>query len=285
LNKLADKSQTLAHQKLVQLLEAGENEQVEFKISFDREAIETLSAFANTTGGSVLIGADDSGAVKGVELGTETLQNWSNQIKQSCAPSIVPESSIITLSGKKIVVLSIPEYPIKPISCKGKYYKRVNNSNHQMAITEISDLHLKTFNTSWDHYPDPYHKLDVVSLDKVNNFISLSNKTRSYPLNDPPLTVLKKYELLKEHDQITNGCYLLFADSETMLTAIDLGRFTSETVIKDSLTIRTDLFSEVHAVLNFLRKHINKDTLSPAKPNGQNVGIIPWMPCVKLLSI
>ena len=182
MNKLADKSQTLAHQKLVQLLEAGENEQVEFKISFDREAIETLSAFANTTGGSVLIGADDSGAVKGVELGTETLQNWSNQIKQSCAPSIVPESSIITLSGKKIVVLSIPEYPIKPISCKGKYYKRVNNSNHQMAITEISDLHLKTFNTSWDHYPDPYHKLDVVSLDKVNNFISLSNKTRSYPL-------------------------------------------------------------------------------------------------------
>ena len=41
-------------------------------------------------------------------------------------------------------------------------------------------------------------------------------------------------------------------------SAIDLGRFTSETVIKDSLTIRSDLFSNVSAVLDFLRKHINK---------------------------
>lgn len=56
-------------------------------------------------------------------------------------------------------------------------FKRVNNSNYRMTITEISDLHLKTFNTSWDHYPDPYHKLDDISLDKVNNFIDLSNMT------------------------------------------------------------------------------------------------------------
>jgi ATP-dependent DNA helicase RecG len=86
----------------------------------------------------------------------------------------------------------------------------------------------------------------------------MSNKTRSYPLGDSPLTVLKKYELLTEQDQVTNGCYLLFADSETMYTAIDLGRFTSETIIKDSLTVREDLFTSVESVLDFLRKHINK---------------------------
>jgi len=34
----------------------GESETLEFKTSFDREAIETVSAFANTHGGTLLIG-------------------------------------------------------------------------------------------------------------------------------------------------------------------------------------------------------------------------------------
>jgi len=139
-----------------------------------------------------------------------------------------------------------------------KDYKRVDNSNHQMTLSEIADLHLKTFNTSWDHFPDSNHQLSAISLKKVNNFISLSNRSRPFPLGDAPLTVLKKYELLKENDQITNACYLLFADSDTMLTAIDVGRFTSETVIKDSVSINSDLFSSVDIVLDVLRKHINK---------------------------
>jgi predicted HTH transcriptional regulator len=39
---------------------------------------------------------------------------------------------------------------------------------------------------------------------------------------------------------------------------IDAGRFDSETVIKDSVTIRSDLFSEVEACMDFVRKHISK---------------------------
>jgi len=81
-NNLSDKSQW-TQQELIQLLETGENGEIEFKISFDREAIETLSAFANTRGGSILIGVDDNGAVRGIDLGRETLQNWNNQIKQA----------------------------------------------------------------------------------------------------------------------------------------------------------------------------------------------------------
>ncbi|MCI5125287.1 MAG: winged helix-turn-helix transcriptional regulator [Candidatus Electrothrix sp. AR5] len=248
----------LTQQELTDLIAAGENEQTEFKRSFDREAVETLSAFANTSGGNLLIGVDDNGTVKGVDIAQENLQNWNNTIKQACSPSILPESTIISYEGKKVVLLFIPEYPVKPVSCKGRYFKRVNNANHRMGITEIADLHLKTFNTSWDHYPDPHHTLAEISLDKVNAFITLANINRSFPLDDPPLTVLRKYELLQGHDQITNACYLLFADAETMFTAIDLGRFSNETSIKDSLTVRSDLFSSVNKALEFLRKHINK---------------------------
>ena len=67
------------------VIQAGESERVEFKKIFDKEAIETLVAFANHKGGVVLVGVEDSGRVAGVMCGPETIQGWVNQVKQSTA--------------------------------------------------------------------------------------------------------------------------------------------------------------------------------------------------------
>jgi len=240
-----------------QLIVKGESESVEFKASFDREAIETLAAFANTRGGSVIVGVHNNGKIGGVQLGKETLHTWMNQIKLKTSPSIVPDIETITIKNKTIVILTSIEYPIKPISCKGKYFKRIKNSNHQMDINEISNLHLQTYHSSWDHYSDVHHSLGDISLDKVNYFIEMANKVKAFPITEDPMTVLKKFELLHD-EQITNGCYLLFTDHNPILSTIEIGRFASETTIRDSATIRTDLFSEVEKVLGFIKKHISR---------------------------
>jgi len=59
--------QTLTTKQSLALLKRGESETVEFKKAFDREAIETLSAFANTHGGRVFVGVSDTGQVLGVD--------------------------------------------------------------------------------------------------------------------------------------------------------------------------------------------------------------------------
>ncbi len=65
---------------IAELIAAGESQTVEFKTSFDRETIETLVAFANAQGGRVLIGVTDRGAIAGVTIGKETLnQNQGGQ--------------------------------------------------------------------------------------------------------------------------------------------------------------------------------------------------------------
>jgi len=115
-----DKPKSLLQRELMLMLDNGENKKVEFKKSFDKEAIESLSSFANTKGGTVLIGVDDIGVVKGISIGKETLQNWNNQIKQSCTPSILPDSRVVSYENKEIVILTIPEYPVKPVCCIGK---------------------------------------------------------------------------------------------------------------------------------------------------------------------
>jgi ATP-dependent DNA helicase RecG len=224
------------------LIKSGESERLEFKTSFGREAMETLSAFANSKGGIVLIGINDKGKSIGIQTTQESIQQWINQIKSSTSPSIIPDAESFTHEGKTIISLSVISYPIKPISFKGKYYKRIHNSNHLMDLNEIANEHLKTINLSWDFAQDPGHNINDISLEKVNQFIERSNRFRDYPINDDPLTVLKKFELLRENS-ITFGCFLLFCKHPSMLSTIDAGRFDSEIIIRDNATIRNDLFS------------------------------------------
>ena len=66
--------------KLTWLTANGETAEVEFKESFDREAVETAGAFANTRGGTIYVGVSRKGAPLGIEVGPETLSDWSNQV-------------------------------------------------------------------------------------------------------------------------------------------------------------------------------------------------------------
>jgi len=68
---------------LAALIQAGESDTVEFKQSTGetREIVETVSAFANTQGGTILIGVTNAGEVPGLALGKDTLESLANRIQ------------------------------------------------------------------------------------------------------------------------------------------------------------------------------------------------------------
>ncbi|MDR3287229.1 MAG: ATP-binding protein [Prevotellaceae bacterium] len=121
---------------------------IELKSSFNAECIETLVAFVNAKGGSLYVGVNDDGSVAGVNLGKETLIQWINEIKGKTEPSIVPDYEVQIFDSKEIVILSVKEFPIKPVSVKGKYFKRVGNSNHLLTLNEMMNMYVQTFNSS-----------------------------------------------------------------------------------------------------------------------------------------
>jgi ATP-dependent DNA helicase RecG len=238
------------------LISQGEGQSIEFKTTFQKEAIETVVAFANAKGGKIFIGVSDTGDILGIKLGNEQLQNWINQIKQNTSPSVIPDMSTVEIKGEKIVIIDVKEYPIKPISYKNRYILRRSNSNHIMSMEEIANEYLKTKNSSWDHYADNAHDFNDISLDKVEYFINKIEKRFARSFDDNPMEVLQKYGLLR-NDQLTFGAYLLFAKGFCLTSGIQAGRFKTSTDIIDSISLNTDILSEIDAIMIFVQKHLS----------------------------
>lgn len=247
---------------LKELIRKGESETLEFKSNFGNEAIETLVAFSNTKGGRVIIGINPQNEIIGVKINPETPQNWVNEVKNKTAPQIIPDIELIIHENKEIAVLSVQEYPVKPVSTRGRYFKRVTNSNHLLSISEVVNLHLQTFNTSWDYYLNNEFSIENISIEKIQNAIGLLPDSKS---KSDPLTFLFKNDLIR-NDKITNAAYLLFTKEDTVLTSIEMGRFQSPTIIKDNARSKSDILAQVDEVMTFVKKHINKEVVITESP-------------------
>ena len=104
-----------------------EGQQTEYKKNFGKELIISLVAFSNTDGGKVVIGIKDDGDICGVDISDETLQHYQNEIKVATYPQLFPKIWVEEREGKSVIVFEVSEYPVKPVSYKSRYYKRVHN--------------------------------------------------------------------------------------------------------------------------------------------------------------
>jgi ATP-dependent DNA helicase RecG len=84
-------------------------------------------------------------------------------------------------------------------------------------------------------------------------------------ITDDPLTFLVKNDLVRD-GMLTNAAYLLFANRETAVTTVELGRFQSEIIIKDEARTKTDILSQINQVMDFVKKHINKEIIITGQP-------------------
>ena len=157
----------------------GENTTTEFKENFDQEVIETAAAFANTDGGIILIGISDNGEIRGITIGKETLRNWSNRIAQATEPRVVIEIESVAVEEKSVVLIHITESSIKPVSVRGRCYKRVGNSNRVMSPQEIVQMHLNATGQTWDQRLAANAGNDDIDPKKVQWYLTQREEVRN----------------------------------------------------------------------------------------------------------
>ena len=254
-------------------IEVGENERTEFKSAFNQETVESVCAFANRRGGTIFLGVKSSDRIPGVQIGKESLQKWINEIKSKTNPVQMPDVESFCYKGKTVVALRVRESAIKPVAVQGRCFLRRENSNHVMAPTEIGDYILQTQNSSWDYVLDESSSMDEISLEKVVDSIRRINQ-RGYHVPEEAKEFLIKNRLLR-NGKLTFAAEMLFAKEWNLNTAVQMGFFQTETLIKDRAESHGDLVSQVNQIFDFVKKHINCAVVISGKPENDLVWDYP----------
>ena len=103
--------------ELRKLVNQGEGPHLEFKrkASHPEKIIREMIAFANTGGGTLLIGVDDNGSIPGVKYPDEEILVIQQALQKACRPTLHTLETIIPLDENQFVVrLDIPVSPRRP---------------------------------------------------------------------------------------------------------------------------------------------------------------------------
>lgn len=117
------------------LIEEGEHEHQDFKfqISDARKIARSISAFANNSGGRLLIGVKDNGNIAGVES-DEEIYMIEQAATMYCRPSLQVAFSIYKVEGKIVLKVDIAPATSRPVQAqdddrKWRAYYRVADEN------------------------------------------------------------------------------------------------------------------------------------------------------------
>lgn len=106
------------------LIREGEHTTQDFKfeISDAQKIAKTLSAFANTKGGKLLIGVKDNGNITGIQSDEEKYMIEA-AADLYCKPKIDYTTKEIEINGKTVLIASIKESKNKPVFARTKNKK------------------------------------------------------------------------------------------------------------------------------------------------------------------
>lgn len=256
----------------------GESKHVEFKASLPKRSetyIKTMIAFANTSGGSLIIGIDDSRSVIGVDKDTvfQIMDAIANTVSDSCEPQIIPDISFQTIEGKCIIIIEIypgtnRPYYFKHVGKENGTYIRVAGTSRQADAVKIKELELEGTHSSWDEQICIGYEVKTEAIDKlchdIHMYMMSAVESVEEKKNIPMITEehLLNWKLLKKTGNqlqaanafvLLTGDYFRFAKIQCALfKGCDRDEFL------DKKEYSGPLYEQIEEAYRFVLRHINR---------------------------
>lgn len=248
---------------LVELLKRPEGKTLEFKreLASPDGVLKTIVAFANTAGGTLLVGVEDgTGHVRGITEPLELEERLANLINDHIAPRLVPEIEILPWRRTQVLAVQVHPSPTRPHYLKGEgldggVYVRVGSTNRRADRELTEELRRFARGESFDEQPMP--GLDSEALDfraASESFAGVRKLTRRD---------LETLRLVTDHQGRkvpTVGGMLLFGRERQRHFPdawIQAGRFAGRdrSRIVDRAEIRTLPVPAIEQAIAFVTKH------------------------------
>jgi ATP-dependent DNA helicase RecG len=149
-----------------------ENKTTEFKREYTDDIRYTVIAFANSDGGTIYIGVNDDGGVRGIEDADGTLLRVTNMIRDAVRPDVTMFVSceIEEMGGKSIITVTVQRGTARPYYLAGKgirpegVYVRQGASSVPASETMILQMIKET---SGDRYEDARSLKQQLTFEKT----------------------------------------------------------------------------------------------------------------------
>jgi ATP-dependent DNA helicase RecG len=243
----------LTKDELELLLAGGENLTVEFKERYTSRIDEDLVAFANTKGGTLLLGVRDDGSVKGQRLDNDLKAKISSLIRNTKPPLVAH-----TVQVGDVVALLVPEGDDKPYSCSSGFYRRLDGATQKLDTDELRVVFA-------ENEPLPYEErlvrgftFDDLSEEKAEAF---RREAGMRSTNASLADFLRSLRVIRETQVKTAGVLFFARDAYAWLNQAQMTLVAFKGYdrlhIYDRRDVRDDLLTQFNEAIAFLKKHLN----------------------------
>lgn len=259
---------------LITLLSRTEGKTLEFKrdLSSPEGALKAIVAFANTSGGVLVLGVEDgTKKVNGIPNILAEEERLANLIADSISPRLVP--SIEVMPWRKTQVLAVEIYPsasrphyLNRLGAEEGVFVRVGSTSRRADQVLIEEMRRYNQVSSFDEQPQPELNSEAIDFRAASEFFKPIRK-----LTRPDLQTLKIMTSYQGRAVPTVGGILLFGAERLNHYPdawIQVGRFAGNDRrrILDSVEVRSYLPGAADEVIAFLRKHMTREAvIGPVK--------------------
>jgi len=205
-----------------------ESQNIEFKESWKDDHLKYLAGFANTDGGTLYIGINDKGIVKGIAKDKELLENIPQKAKSILGMYI--NIYLKQEGNNKFLEIIIPRYDM-PISYYGKYFIRSGSTLLELSGSALTEFLLRRTGKTWDDIIEANATIKDLDEDSINKFINDSKKAKRINTeNDISVQSLLTKLRLIENKKIKRAAIVLFGKDPSKFYPnlhLKIGRFGS----------------------------------------------------------
>jgi len=248
---------------IAELIQKNESKTLEFKrnCSSPDKIIRTIIAFANTSGGTLLIGVEDKDkTVYGISEPLAVEEKLANLISDTISPRLIPSIEIVSWRNKQLLAVEVFPSPIRPhfktkLGEEKGVFVRVGSSNRKADPWLIRELHRTVRRQSYDEEPILEENTEALDFRVISELFSGLRR-----LNSQDYTTLRLITTNQRRKVPTNGGMILFGKNRLMYFPdawIHCGRFSGTTKQKiiDTVEFKSYPIHAIDQALEFSKKH------------------------------
>ena len=197
--------------RLAEIVEAlrvvgTDGQAVEVKSGVGKSIVETISAFANTSGGAIIVGLSEEGGMTPVpRFDPQSVRSQLESRLTQVTPIVRADIDIVPFEDASLVVATIPELLPRDKPCyvttRGTYagsYIRVGDADQRLAGYEVDRLLEEHRQPTWDEEPVHGATLEDLMPEVLTRYLDQQRQGRPRTFAQGEATALERLRITKD---------------------------------------------------------------------------------------